>query len=156
MEAVLLWVPRWIHDQGERPLTVVLEGVSLPRPISAPEADLAGTKTELQAVIEEAEQFAAKLGEGLFLQDFSQALALSNSEYPVSPYHPDILPARGYSLLAQQVMAAAIRAWVFGGMGSWNDLDYGKTNQKAYRDLTSRLYGSVVHALVAATNSFAL
>src|SRR4051794_262143 len=41
---------------------------------------------------------------------------------PTAPYHPDILPSAGYTLAARQLLAGAVASFVFGGMGSWNDV----------------------------------
>jgi hypothetical protein len=67
----------------------------------------------------------------------------------------DMLPGEGYSNEAHRLLSAASRAWVFGGMGSWNDLYFSGEEARAdYNRLTARLYEAVVTAAIAATNSF--
>src|SRR5260370_37161286 len=39
-------------------------------------------------------------------------------------YHKDLAPEKLLTLSAQQVLAACQAAWVFGGMGSWNDMGF--------------------------------
>jgi hypothetical protein len=82
---------------------------------------------------------------------FDQALALLSSPEPVPPTHPDLLPAPGYSLAARQILAAAVRGWVFGGMGSWNDADI---PDPAYESVTRDYFEAVMNGIVAAVNSF--
>ena len=52
------------------------------------------------------------------------------------------------------MIAMASRAWVFGGMGSWNDV-WVKGDTERYGRLTRRLYDSVLTALLAGVNSTA-
>ncbi len=77
-----------------------------------------------------------------------------NSDRPVPPYFPDILPEEGYSLGARRLLASAMQSWVFGGMGSFNDLGYqdGETNDE-YERIADSLYDSVSTAILAAVNS---
>lgn len=82
---------------------------------------------------------------------FDQALALLASPAPVPPTHPDLLPDRGYQLLARQILAAAVRGWVFGGMGSWNDADL---PDPAYESVTRQYFEAVMNGVTAAVNSF--
>lgn len=81
---------------------------------------------------------------------------MTDSPSPEPPYHPDMLPQTGYSVEARQLLAMATRSWVFGGMGSWNDVGFGDPDVQAeYEEITSRLYGAVVDAIRAATKAFA-
>ena len=82
---------------------------------------------------------------------FDQALALLSSPAPVPPNHPDILPNFGYSIRARQLLAAAVRGWVFGGMGSWNDADL---PDPAYESVTQEYFEAEMNGVVAAVNSF--
>ena len=48
----------------------------------------------------------------------------------------------------------ATRAWVFGGMGSWNDLVFAaRTEEDEYNRLSAKLYLAVLGAFVAAVNA---
>jgi len=45
-------------------------------------------------------------------------------------------------------------AWVFGGMGSWNDIGFqDEKDRQLYEDLSDKLYDLVIAALVAGINS---
>jgi len=50
-----------------------------------------------------------------------------------------------------QLFNASYHAWVFGGMGSWNDLP---SNDEEYPLVTSRLYSEIVYALMYAVNEW--
>lgn len=65
-------------------------------------------------------------------------------------YHQDLVPPGALDETAMRVIDAAQVAWVFGAMGSWNDIgaptaDYDAVSDTLYRTLTA--------VLVAATNS---
>ncbi|MFF2051356.1 hypothetical protein ACFVU2_07110 [Leifsonia sp. NPDC058194] len=67
----------------------------------------------------------------------------------VIPYNADLAPAT-LPLDARQLLAAAVTAWVFGGVGSWNDIGFANTARRSGHDpLTDTLYRSVLAALVA-------
>lgn len=47
----------------------------------------------------------------------------------------------------------AAQAWVFGGMGSWNDLGFSDADSHhRYQEVTRRLYDGVLRAFVATVN----
>jgi hypothetical protein len=72
---------------------------------------------------------------------------------PDIPYHPDLLPA-GYTSEARQLAAMAVKAWVFGGMGSWNDVYFDDRQVAAeYAAISQNLYGALLRALLASVNS---
>ncbi len=66
-----------------------------------------------------------------------------------------MVPAAGYSLDARQLLAMASRAWVFGGMGSWNDIGFtDAARNEEYRRVSQELYRAVTDAIRDAANSF--
>jgi hypothetical protein len=102
------------------------------------------------------EREGPRLPLNFYLGIFTEALQLSMSSNPKTSY-PDMLPLIGYDLKARQVAATATKAWVFGGMSSWNDLEWVfKGFEKEYHEVTENLYNVVLNALAAATNSFVL
>ena len=66
-------------------------------------------------------------------------------------YHPDLLPSEDYDLQARRLLAAASQAWVFGGMGSWNDVAL--EDDGRYKPFTIELFEAVLDAVLAAANS---
>jgi hypothetical protein len=70
-------------------------------------------------------------------------------------YHQDLAPDGLLSLPAKQVLAACQAAWVFGGMGSWNDLGFEGQEQSRYQGLSDELFALLNTAIAAAANSTA-
>ena len=69
--------------------------------------------------------------------------------------YQDIFPSNNYSLTALQLLFSAREAWVFGGMGSWNDLGFSnKEDNETYEKLSEELYLNLIHAIIVAINSF--
>jgi hypothetical protein len=66
-------------------------------------------------------------------------------------YHSDMLPDQ-LAGDARQLIAMASRAWVFGGMGSWNDI-WIDGDAERYQRLTRGLYDAVLTAFLAGVNS---
>ncbi|TFH09254.1 MAG: hypothetical protein E4H14_04795 [Candidatus Thorarchaeota archaeon] len=66
----------------------------------------------------------------------------------------EFLPLGMYSKEARQLIEAAFASWVFGGMGSWNDMNFGETNHAKYESLSESLYTTLCEAIVAAVNSY--
>lgn len=116
-----------------------------------PSPDLNAAAGALATALERIRAFAATQELESWTPWFDQALALLASPAPVPPTHPDLLPDRGYPLLARQLLAAAVRGWVFGGMGSWNDADL---PDPAYESVTQQYFEAVMNGIVAAVNSF--
>ncbi|MCC6989411.1 MAG: hypothetical protein IT181_10455 [Acidobacteria bacterium] len=52
-----------------------------------------------------------------------------------------------------RLLAAARAAWVFGGMGSWNDQGFEGETQAQYEQLSDDLYRLLNTAIVTAANA---
>jgi hypothetical protein len=63
------------------------------------------------------------------------------------------LPEDCFSLETQQILAACDMAWVFGGMGSWNDLS-SVDDYDLYNRLTANLWDTLCKSIAAAINSY--
>ena len=76
---------------------------------------------------------------------------IPNKEY----YHHDLIVPKNYSLAAQQLLFSVGQSWVFGGMGSWNDMGFeNKEVNETYLQLSQRLYELLLQGIIGATNSF--
>jgi hypothetical protein len=107
----------------------------------------------LRDAIGEAIRFAQDAGEDSWAQGFREALLALDAPDPTIPYHPDLLPERGYSLEARRTLASACSAWVFGGMGTWNDLVFTDPEQEAeYERVTPRLFRAVLCGIAVAAS----
>ncbi|WP_421938771.1 hypothetical protein [Pedobacter sp.] len=99
--------------------------------------------------------FASRICQENYARVFLKALETLDNQNPETGfYHPDLLPEQVYSLEERQLLFAACRSWVFGGMGSWNDmaLDDGQLGQE-YQYLSSVLYSAINQAIIAALNA---
>ncbi len=91
-----------------------------------------------------------------FASQFRNAVESLSSANPFSlVYHKDLAPAGTLSLAAQQLLAGSSAAWVFGGMGSWNDLYFDSADKDDYERISDELFEVVNRSIVAATNSAA-
>jgi len=81
--------------------------------------------------------------------------ALSDAAPLDGYYASDLVPEKLLSLTDRQLFAGAAKAWVFGAMGSWNDVWFDGDDQKVYEELSDRLFSSIVRGLVIATNASA-
>ena len=59
--------------------------------------------------------------------------------------------------MAQRLFSASYNGWVFGGMGSWNDMYFEPKSENArYYSISSDLYSAINDAVQQATWSFGL
>jgi len=151
-----VWIPRWKHEGGsKKSWSVYVSGFAVTPSRGAPLPDLTVVAKSMHSTLTQALDFSIRAKLEFFPDDFSQALALLDSQSPEIPNHPDLLPPIGYSLLARQLTASASRAWVFGGMMSFNDLGFKELElEDEYKALLPGLYDTVVNALLSAANSY--
>lgn len=153
-----LWYPLWkTAGQSQKPWFVEYRGLTFDYSHAAEQMDLADVKSKLQLSLSLAEQFARRSEVDLkgWADTFAKANYLLDSESAIAPYHPDMLPVDGFSREARQILAAAAQAYVFGGMGSWNDLGFDKPEiQKEYQEVTKILYLAVKMSILMASNSY--
>lgn len=84
---------------------------------------------------------------------FAKARALGEAEDPVPPYYQDLIPSADYPLGSRRLAAVAQAAWVFGGMGCWNDMGFQDPEiESEFQGVTGELFSAVLFALVAAVN----
>jgi hypothetical protein len=97
--------------------------------------------------------FSLRHTEGTFTSHFDEALlALENPEADVG-YHKDIAVPGQLGATAQSLLKASMRAWVFGGMGSWNDMGFARPLQTEYENLSDGLFEVLHEAIEAAVSS---
>ncbi len=66
----------------------------------------------------------------------------------------DLIPNDIYSKDAYRLLEAALSSWVFGGMGSWNDLAFNGDDANQYTSLTRQLYEAICTSIVSVVNSY--
>jgi hypothetical protein len=147
------WTPHWKLADPDAAEDRIWHVTYRSAPPSKPDlpTDLAAATRELAGALEQAEEVAQRESSP-FKSWFGEARSLLYSDDPVAPYHPDMLPGTGYSLDARRLLAAATRAWAFGGMESWND--FVARDPQRYEAATARLYRAVLTSFTASVNSF--
>lgn len=71
-------------------------------------------------------------------------------------YHKDIIPLSKYSDEAKRILFSVQSAWVFGGMGSWNDMMFENNDQNLYEMISDQLFKALCEAIPHATNEYEL
>ncbi len=144
------WVPIWKHTGAEMPWNVTYQGFNEIFTDDAQSIDNATSQLE-QALIE-IRDFALGLKIPRWPNSFARALAQLAGE-PADTHHPDLVPDGLLTPAAENLALACQAAWVFGGMGSWNDIY--ETGDPRYSAVSSALFDAVNQGLVSATNSSA-
>ncbi len=153
------WMPRWLVGNRERVdkriwrVTYFRSAASKPSHQDTPE-NLEGLKDEMKENLRQIAQFSRSQNLGPFKDAFESGLSRLESLTPLEGlYHKDIAPVGFLPLSAEQLLGAAEAAWVFGGMGSWNDLNFEGQAQERYEQLSEKLYKLLNRAIGAAANS---
>lgn len=156
-----LWEARWTvgnqNDPERKIWNVAYFRVDRGRArIAFQTRDLAILQGELKAALAQITAFAYRQRLEGFANAFQTAEAILSSQAPLSEvYHSDLAPGAQPPLAAKQILGAAQRAWVFGGMGSWNDLGFDGQDQRDYEQLSDNLYALLNEAISAAVNASA-
>jgi hypothetical protein len=162
---VCLWRNRWqLLDRsaahGAR-WKVTYRGATVPHDaIRADPVDVGWATRELGRAVAAASELARNDAE-LRSWDtrFERARAALESDEPaklLDVRDNSVLAPAIHRLEARRLVAAAQCAWVFGGMGSWNDYAGADGESRArHRSVTADLYAAVVDAIVGGVNSVA-
>lgn len=147
------WRADWSLDRAgsrDRPWSVVYHGAPPTRPLPPVEADLHRVEQHLAAGLVAILGFARRIGSH-FAPLFEEALAVLERRAPPDRHFLLALGPAGFlSPQAERILGACARAWVFGGMGAWNDGAYeGIEGDRLTDDLFDRLQA----ALAAAASS---
>jgi hypothetical protein len=155
------WEGRWEvgdREREDRKIWRVDYGrVAKNQPATDPPAmDAEALKSRFAATLEAIGNFARKQKMEGFAKAFEAGLAQLNSGNPgKGVYHDDLAPDRALPLYAAQLLEAAQASWVFGGMGSWNDVIFDGEDQVLYERLSEDLYQLLNAAIVTAANASA-
>lgn len=151
------WAARWdVWNQNapERKIWRVTygriaTGVTQPDPMRRLEDVQEDFRTHLNA----AHDFSARQDCGGFTQCFAEALrALENPGADIG-YHKDLFPPGQLANPAVGMLKASMAAWVFGGMGSWNDMAFEGPAQKEYERVSENLFRAITEAIAVSASS---
>lgn len=150
------WTSQWTATSGERPPDnriwyVLYTGQHDDHCRNLEHPDPETAQSVLAAALEDARAFASSQDLTSWRHVFDGASAALESESPEIPYHSDLLPEQA-DLGRRRLMAGAASAYVFGGMGSWNDMWFDGETAASYERITRSLYQAVMFAIDAAAN----
>ncbi|NML66939.1 hypothetical protein HHL22_17170 [Hymenobacter sp. RP-2-7] len=152
------WANRWEVTQPNDPQQLIW-GVSYGRvaarqPLAAARPPLPAAKAALAQALTEIQAFATAQQLDNWATIFGKALALLDSPEPANGVYHNLLVTAEHSLAARQLIFAASQAWVFGGMGSWNDLVFeDEASNQRYETLSGQLYAQVNQAIISGINA---
>lgn len=127
-------------------------------PMARPEIGVAELSGQLSAALASIEMFASEHQLNHFAARFrkaNQSLAADGDCLAAEHYYNDLAPAGSLSLPSRRLLACCEDAWVFGGMGSWNDECFEAEDGRTYCVLSDRLFELVNRAICAAVNESA-
>ena len=115
--------------------------------------NLAIVKAALRESLEEILAFSERHTEGAFTAHFAEALEAIDDAAAEVGYHNDIAMPGQLNADAESLLKASSRAWVFGGMGSWNDMSFDGALQTEYENVSETLFDLVHEAIEASVAS---
>ncbi len=153
-----IWLSRWeVWNQNapERRIWRVSYGrVSEMQSPTAPVTDLDSLAGRFRSALADIHQFSERHNCGGFTACFSQAIeTLDSGGEKRHGFHQDLAPDGCLSLLAMRLLDACQSAWVFGGMGSWNDMAFDGEGQVEYARTSEQLFLSLNEVIQAAANA---
>lgn len=153
-----LWRSQWAVQDRDRPdrriWVVELAGAPVAAPWPAHAVD-GSAEEDLRRALAGIGDYAHRAGLDEWTPWFAEALRILDSSDPAIPYNPDLAPA-SLPLASRRLLAGAVKAWVFGGMGSWNDVALSDPAlAREYDRWTAELYSAVLAAVVAVTDGAA-
>lgn len=151
-----LWMARWeVWDQNApgRRIWRVTYGLVASRPGSVRRSQKPSELREsMRAALLRIHSFSKAHDCGPFTESFSHALESLADEQSNSGDHKDLFVEGTLSEPSRAVLDAAQSAWVFGGMGSWNDLGFEGDAGREYEEVSERLYSVLSEAICVAAN----
>lgn len=107
-------------------------------------------KSTFRDSLEEILDFSRGYAQGAFSTSFEEALMALDDHSVDVDYHKDIAMPGQLNPDAESLLKASMCAWVFGGMGSWNDMSFDEPAQTEYENVSDRLF-QVVHEAIEAS-----
>lgn len=153
-----VWLSRWsVWNQNapERRIWRVEYGrvSEIPRP-TAGGTDLESANTRLRSALGEIHRFSEKHNGGGFTACFARAMeTLDSGGAKRHGYHKDLVVNGAAPELATSLLDACQSAWVFGGMGSWNDMGFERADQAEYDRVSEVLFTVLNETIQVAANA---
>jgi hypothetical protein len=153
-----LWLSRWqVWDRNapERRIWRVSYGrTSGTRPAPPSAGDLTALAARLRSALASAHDFSERHRCDRFTTSFSRAIeTVDSGGAKRHGFHKDLAPAGALPSLAGCLLDACQSGWVFGGMGSWNDLGFAGEAQAEYERISQGLFLTLTDVIQAAANA---
>ena len=143
----------WNRDAPDKRIwRVVYYQFAVSRQSLVVQYDLSEVEQRLLKALEAIRKFADSYAGRGFVACFDRGIAaLEKGER--TAYHQDLAPDGLLSSRSIALLNACQHAWVFGGMGSWNDHVFNGLEQDVYEQVSERLFAAMTEAICAAANS---
>jgi len=147
-----IWQTKWQMEFGDLKVYyyLLLKNVDLPK---LPKTTLEQAKKYLAEILKDMIDFTNVNNLENWVNVFQKAQDLLSTEDSLLLIQKDFFPNDCFDLEAKQILTASDQAWVFGGMGSWNDVVH-VNNYDLYTRLSANLYDTLCKAMIAAINSY--
>ncbi|HKD69271.1 MAG TPA: hypothetical protein VKB84_20690 [Candidatus Binataceae bacterium] len=153
------WEARWRvqnqNDPDRKVWDIIYCRVAKDRARALPDGrGIGALRRELENALLRIEGFANQQKLEVFAKSFRCGIELLHADDPLSSvHHSDLARGALLPLEARQILGAAQAAWVFGGMGSWNDLGFEGIALDEYTALSDQLFSLINQAICEAANS---
>ena len=153
-----IWLSRWeVWNQNAPELRIwrVSYGrVSVRRAAAAPVTALESLAGRFRSALADIHRFSERHNCAGFTARFSKAIETLDAEGEKRHgHHQDLAPDGCLPALALRLLDACQSAWVFGGMGSWNDMAFDGEAQVEYERTSEQLFLTLNEVIQAAANA---
>lgn len=149
------WMARWeVWDQNAPAQRIwrVTYGLVGTEPASwLTDENLPDALAQFKAALTRIHAFSAAHNCDPFTDCFRGAMELL-PDTTVDAHHRDLQGPGTLSVSSQALLDAAQSAWVFGGMGSWNDMGFDGEDGREYDEASAQLFTAINGAICAAAN----
>jgi hypothetical protein len=150
------WMSRWKFSRRDAPehgaWRVQYGLVARSSEPAARDAEAAQVGASFRSALVDILAFSRAHDVDIFSEMFARALVALDGRGDGIEYHKDLCPAGMLEPVHQLLLEAAQDAWVFGGMGSWNDLTFEGEAARQYEAVSEALYIAVTAAICCAAN----
>jgi hypothetical protein len=150
------WMARWevwnqqAPDQRIWRVTygLVARDRSPPASVSSQSNVLGGLESALNRI----HAFSANNNCGGFTECFARAIQSLSERTATHGFHKDLYSPGSLSRASEAMLDAAQSAWVFGGMGSWNDMGFDGEKGQEYEESSDALFIALNDAICVSAN----
>lgn len=153
-----LWANNWQvtnrHDPERKIWTVQYVRIKQHVPSINLQFDPVEIKNDLNETLTAISAFAEKQKLNFWKDWFDRAIKTLQSQNPEALFfRQDMLVQKNHPLIARQLIYGGGNSFVFGGMGSWNDISFQQAEiQKEYEKISAQLYDIMNQAILCGIN----